>query len=416
MTNKQFLGKTIKYARRVPAETLGTCRRAFAPANYGFIVLFALVIMTVVLTALGFAFQGSASAPAQVPAPPSLFVSFVPGSEPPKSLSIQTFLEHVSGPNRLIIVATGTFARNQASTEWELDVRGFTGHLCPGQPSLHLATQQGTDNYYLQGRSVLPLTSGTAFLFVNLCWHSNSPLITSGSYVSAALSPILAPSGQSGTVTRSLVLSGSSLSSYSLAGGVPPTEASAHAWLWSSSLGDEIQDQSRFEIPIIASSLPGLQRDNQKAFYSGIFFGIAGGAAVSIIPALLDAVDRHGRRKKNPRNTGDSQLSDRPSTVDRPDQPPPGSRTTTPSPSLIEQPRCSHGWVQIQKHRDSGAWNAPDRQSERLRQVDPVHRRRTEQWRGSNEYRWTARFDREPDRIGYESSHSAGRRRSGKRG
>ncbi len=63
-------------------------------------------------------------------------------------------------------------------------------------------------------------------------------------------------------------------------------------------LSGEIQDQARYEIPVIASSLPGLQHDNQNAFYSGILFGIAGGAGVSLIPALLDAVDRRKSRNE----------------------------------------------------------------------------------------------------------------------
>ena len=114
---------------------------------------------------------------------------------------------------------------------------------------------------------------------------SGAPLITSGSYVSAALPPILAP-GEKGTVTRSLVLTGTSLSSYSPAGGLPPTEVSARSWIWTDALDSSFQSQARSAIPVIASSLPGIQRDNSDIFLSGIFFGIAGGAAVSGHPGL----------------------------------------------------------------------------------------------------------------------------------
>jgi hypothetical protein len=318
MENKQhFYGKAREWARRVLIETQHAYRKLLAPANYGFIVLFALCISTIALTALGFAFQGSESAPAQVPVPPSLSISFAPGTAPPTRLFIYTFLEQTPAPTRLIITATGIFVRHQVSTNWTLDVQGFTGYLCPGQASLHLIpfTQQGVNDYYIPGHSTISAISGAPFLAVRLCWNHGPPLITSSSYISAALSPILAPSGQSGTVTRSLVLGGSSLTSYTLAGGVPPTEATAQAWVWSSSLSNEIQNQARFEIPIIASSLPGIQHDNQNAFYSGIFFGIAGGAAVSIIPVLLDAVDRYRDRKKYTVDSGDSHPSDPSLTV-----------------------------------------------------------------------------------------------------
>jgi hypothetical protein len=317
MEYKQFYGRAREYARRMLIEIRRAYRKFLTPANHGFIVLYVLCVLTIALTFLGFAFQGSEGAPAQVPVPPSLSVSFAPGTAPPARLFIYTFLEQTPAPTRLIITATGIFARHQVFTNWTLDVQGFTGYLCPGQASLHLIPfiQQGVNDYYIPGHSTVSMISGTPFLTVSLCWNHGSPLITSSSYISAALSPILAPSGQSGTVTRSLVLGGSSLSSYTLAGGVPPTEATAQAWVWSSSLSSEIQNQARFEIPIIASSLPGIQHDNQNAFYSGIFFGIAGGAAVSIIPVLLDAIDRYKDRKKYTVDAGDSHPSDPPLTV-----------------------------------------------------------------------------------------------------
>ena len=287
-------------------STLGTLaawrvgRRIWAPANLGFIALFILCALAIVTMWLGLVMEGSASSPAQVPVPPILSISFAPGSTPPASMSVYTFLEDAPAPVKLIVTATGEFARHQSSAGWTLDIQGFTGYLCPGQASLQMVpfTQQGKNDYYIAGSSPVSPIGGSPFLVVKLCWNRGAPLIASGSYLSAALSPVLASGGQTGTLTRGLVLSGSSLSSYALAGGIPPTEEGAQAWIWSGSLSGEVQDQARYEIPIIASSLPGIQHDNKDAFYSGILFGIAGGAAVSLIPALLDAVDRYKTRNK----------------------------------------------------------------------------------------------------------------------
>jgi hypothetical protein len=275
-------------------------RRIWAPANYGFIALFVLGALTIVTTWLGFVMDGSASSPAQIPVPPVLSISFPPGSAPPASMSVYTYLEEAPAPVKLIVAATGEFARNQSSVGWTLDIQRFTGYLCPGQASLQMVplTQQGKNAYYIAGSSPVYSIGGSPFLDVKLCWDRGAPLITSGSYLSAALSPVLVSGASTGTLARGLELSGSSLSSYTLAGGISPTEESAQAWIWSSSLSGEVQDQARYEIPVIASSLPGLQHDNKDAFYSGILFGIAGGAAVSLIPALLDAVDRHKSPKK----------------------------------------------------------------------------------------------------------------------
>lgn len=285
------------------SETLAAWRagrRIWAPANYGFIALFVLGALTVLTTWLGFVMDGSASSPAQIPVPPVLSISFPPGSAPPASMSVYTYLEEAPAPVKLIVTATGEFARDQASVGWTLDIQGFTGYLCPGQAPLQMVplTQQGQNAYYIAGSSPVYSIGGSPFLDVKLCWDRGAPLITSGSYLSAALSPVLVSDGSTGTLARGLELSGSSLSSYTLAGGISPTEESAQAWIWSSNLSGEVQDQARYEIPVIASSLPGLQHDNKDAFYSGILFGIAGGAAVSLIPALLDAVDRHKSPKK----------------------------------------------------------------------------------------------------------------------
>jgi hypothetical protein len=275
-------------------------RRIWAPANYGFIALFVLGALAIVTTWLGFVMDGSASSPAQIPVPPVLSISFPPGSAPPASMSVYTYLEEAPAPVKLIVAATGEFARNQSSVGWTLDIQRFNGYLCPGQASLQMVplTQQGKNAYYIAGSSPVYSIGGSPFLDIKLCWDRGAPLITSGSYLSAALSPVLVSGASTGTLARGLELSGSSLSSYTLAGGISPTEESAQAWIWSSSLSGEVQDQARYEIPVIASSLPGLQHDNKDAFYSGILFGIAGGAAVSLIPALLDAVDRHKSPKK----------------------------------------------------------------------------------------------------------------------
>lgn len=304
-------------------STLGTLapwrvgRKIWAPPNQGFIALFILCALAIVTMWLGLVMEGSASSPAQVPLPPILSISFTPGSTPPASMSVYTFLENSPVPVKLIVTATGEFARHQSSAGWTLDIQGFTGYLCPGQAPLQMVpfTRQGKNDYYIAGSSPVSPIGGSPFLVVKLCWDRGAPLTASGSYLSAALSPVLASDGQTGTLTRSLVLSGSSLSTYALAGGIPPTEENAQAWIWSGSLSGEVQDQARYEIPIIASSLPGIQHDNKDAFYSGILFGIAGGAAVSLIPALLDAVDRYKTRKKPAAGNGDPVLAAAPAQV-----------------------------------------------------------------------------------------------------
>ena len=307
MENQQFCRRALGYARQVTVRAGQAGRKLSGPENSGFTIFFILCILTITLTWLGFAFQQGAGGPAQTPDPPLLTISFQPGSPPPQRLFIYSFLEQTPASARLVITADGVFRQRQKATNWTIGVQEFTGYLCPQKgaaPTELLPLSRF--NYYIAGQSRLSATNGLPFLTVRLCWNGNAPLITSGSYISAALSPILTASGQAGTVTRSLVLSGSTLSSYALAGGVPPTAVTSEAWVWSSSLSDDaLQSQAGSEIPIIASSLPGIQRDNKNIFYSGILFGIAGGAAVSLIPALCRCCrSQEEASKRNSRHHG----------------------------------------------------------------------------------------------------------------
>ena len=295
------LRKICRRARWALTWTRRIWQKFSSPSNHGFLVLWFLCALAVATFALGFTFQPSASTPANVPAPPTLNLTFE--SSGPRYLSIYSFLEQDSAQQtELAIDATGTFTPNQSITHWILGILGLTGHLCSNPaPSVGLVPLPGSQyNYEINGSSHIPEKSGQPFLSIRLCWGNGAPLIINGSYLSAALPPILTGPGQQGTVTRSLVLGGTSLSSYSLAGGIAPTEVTARSWVWTDDISSMFQSQARAEIPIVASSLPGIQQDNQDIFLSGIFFGIAGGAAVSAAPATLDAFDR--RKKERGKN------------------------------------------------------------------------------------------------------------------
>ena len=198
-------------------------RRVSSPSNPGFVVVLILCACTVVSFVLGFAFQPTATAPAVVPDSPTLNLTFPSGG--PRDLSVYSFLEQAgSRRTELSLDATGDFAPRQPSTRWILGILGilgFTGDLCqPSASGPGLVPIRGfPGDYEISGTSSVPATPGQPFLVIGLCWDSGAPLITSGSYVSAALPSILAP-GEKGTVTRSLVLTGTSLSSYSLAWGL----------------------------------------------------------------------------------------------------------------------------------------------------------------------------------------------------
>jgi hypothetical protein len=288
-------------------------RRMAAPSNRGLIVVSVLCGLTVVFFVLGIAVQPSGSTPATTPNTPGLNLTFQ--SNGPQQLNIYVSLVQANGsPTELVVEAAGVFAPNQGNTRWTMGILGFSGYLCPGQASVPSLIPLGhtAQDYEIIADSSIPGTSGSPFFLFHLCWNNGAPLIADGSYVSAALPAVTTGLDQSGTVTRDLTLSGTSLSSYSLVGGIAPTDVSGTSWMWTDDLSDAFQSQASSEIPIIASSLPGIQRDNSDIFYSGIFFGIAGGAAVSVIPAVLDAFDRR-RQEAGRRTAADQAQRDAPS-------------------------------------------------------------------------------------------------------
>jgi hypothetical protein len=281
-----------------PARALRRWRQARrARTSLDFVNLLVLCLLTVTFLVLGFSFRPAASGPAQIPSPPMLTIGFT-GPQAPQDLAVYSYLVQSTGSQAsLIMDATANSGPEQRAIPWTVTVQGFTGYLCTPRPNQARLTRLGnSDDYTIMGTAQIPATPGEPFLVLYLCWHSGPPLEITGSYLSAALPPILVTPG-GGTLTRGLKLTGTSLSAYTLAGGVAPTKVTPASWAWTSPLSGDLESQASAEIPVIASSIPGIQRDSANAFYSGIFFGIAGGAAVSVIPAYLEVAKRKAERK-----------------------------------------------------------------------------------------------------------------------
>lgn len=265
-----------------------------APENRSFWSPLLLVVLTTLFFALGVSFLPSSSQPAQIPDSPTLTLTFQ-GPPPPQQLSVLSFLMQTgSSRTELVVEASGQFRPGQAVVDWTVAANGFTGTNCTPESQQITFTSFGNDNYDITAKSpTRPF--GSPFFGFNLCWQDNSPLAVSGPYVSAEL-PLITSTVQTGTVTRSLELTGTSLSGYTLAGGLAPTKVTPRSWTWASSLSSSFENAASAPIPVIGSSVSGLQNDNNDFLIAGIMFGVAGGAFVSIFPALFDALDR---RKAN---------------------------------------------------------------------------------------------------------------------
>jgi hypothetical protein len=257
-----------------------------------------LCALTIACVAVGWGLRPSASGPPQLPPAPTLNLLFPGPQAAPQNLTAGALL--VQMPNaqaELKLDVQGSFAPGQQAIHWTLTIENFTGSVCtPGLHPIHL----GGQNYSLDVTSPIP-AGGGVFLKVHLCWADNSPVTVNTSYISADL-PIVQVPLETGTVTRVLQLSTASTYAYSLAEGIAPTSFSAQGWTWQSPLSTSVGSQAAAPVTVYATSIVGVQQANDNTFYSGILFGIAGGALISLLialPGLLKRAieDRDAKRK-----------------------------------------------------------------------------------------------------------------------
>jgi len=261
-----------------------------APENGGFRSPLTLAVMTALFFVLGVVILPSSSQPAPIPSSPMLDVTFQ-GPPAPRQLSVYSFLMQTSSSQtQLVVEASGQFSPGQAEVDWTVGVDGFTGTNCTPKSQKVNFIPLGNGDYNLTAESSVQ-PSGSPFFGVNLCWHDNSPLAVSGAYVSADL-PAIESTVSTGTATRGLELAGTSLSGYTLAGGLAQTKVTPRSWIWTSNLSGSFESPASASIPVIGSSISGMQDDNNHYLVAGIMFGVAGGAFVSIFPAVFDAIDR----------------------------------------------------------------------------------------------------------------------------
>ena len=265
--------------------------RLQSSANLGFTGLLIIGALTVIFFSLGLGYRPSGGGPAQIPYAhsPTLTIRF---SAPRllRNLQIYSYLDQTRGSQANLAVDLSASFRHSTAVHWKVGIEEFTGSAPEVMLAKASTVNLGDGDYELNGTSPATTVPGSPFLVVILHWNSSPPLAVSGSYISAALPTILA--SQAGMETRKLELPGTALSGYTLAGGLAPTQVTPRSWAWTSALSGDNGSQASSTIPVIGSSIQGIQRDNHDAFLSGIFLGVAGGAAVSLVPALLYAIDR----------------------------------------------------------------------------------------------------------------------------
>jgi hypothetical protein len=263
----------------------------------------AMTIVFVVGGVVGWVLGPSSSSPPAVPPTPSVHALFEPV---PQNFEVVANLSQlVGGTARLSLIASGSFRPTTRVVSWQFDLSHLTGHPCSNlgpnsgvPPMVALRqTRQGPNSYDISGSSTTS-ASTEVFADVRVCWGSDPPIVTNGPFLSAALPQVLAGIDQ-GSLTRVLRLEGTSLFEYSLQSGTSPTVTTGRSLLWTNPLSQNVDSPSSEELPVSGASIPGLQRDNQRSFISGILLGIAGGAFVTLLASIVTKLDDKKRLERD---------------------------------------------------------------------------------------------------------------------
>jgi hypothetical protein len=305
--------------------------------NLDFPAAFFVGVLTIGGVWVGMRYAPTASGPPDVPSAPTLTFDFLP--PPPHPLYVTTALE-VTGAStaRLKVDAAGTFPAGQRTVHWYLFVSGFSGYECTKLP--HLLVNKGDGVYQASGTVQAP-GPGVPFAILDLCWTDGSPVTANGAYFAATL-PSVTVAGTTALVTRSLKLSGNELA-YQLGTVIPPSSIGAEGLTWQDAISN-IAGGTVDSVPVFGSSIAGVQQAAKATFFSGVAFGVAGGAGVSLLLALPELIRRQlkaaaVRRKKRAGDTANTLAGPVPDT----DGPPEITAAVEPVTAPLHDPPTEGG-------------------------------------------------------------------------
>jgi len=158
--------------------------------------------------------------------------------------------------------------------------------------------QVASDSLGLTGQSAAAVAPNISepLGIISMCWDRDEPLAFDGEYASAAI-PSVSVYGVQGSfhLTRSLYFENPIedavplTAEYSLQAGSLPTSSDPMGWHWAGSYDGPIQ--------LTAINISESQHETYLGFLSGVIFGVAGGAFVSLLQEALSPIRRrkHGR-------------------------------------------------------------------------------------------------------------------------
>jgi hypothetical protein len=255
-----------------------------------------LLVLTVALGLVGWSIRPSSGGFSAVPADVQLFI--------PTASPLLQFTETISsasgGGAVLTVEGTPQITDVVPTQPFTLVVNNpGEGRLCTPSVltndqlglALRLAPQHVRKNaalaFVTPGRNRPITISGRGYFYVRLCWPSNGPVALNGAYLSARFPPteVFAATKDAQGVARQLTLGSSDATTadFSIQSLEQPTRSTDREWIWAAHTSGVLPQA----LPFTAVNTSETQHDSYDAFISGIFFGVAGGALVSLVAELV---------------------------------------------------------------------------------------------------------------------------------
>jgi hypothetical protein len=296
-------------------ETVVTGARVRAMRNYvsrlHHLEVAALVLLTLAFSVVGWLQRPPSSGFSAVPSGMTLYVTkapaaliftetMAPSSDGGSVLAFKGSSGLVlDGPGPQLPTGRWTFVVNNLGsgrlcTPSRAVINGVRVQTGSEHPVAHPTLGFKTRGYHLTG------ITGTGAMYVQLCWPPGvGPVAENGAYLNARFPPLLVFAGQEGNgATRQLNESTADPADYTIQSLQQPTSVTSAGWQWSTNaLGVAAEPLS-----FAAVNTGQTQHDTYDAFLSGIFFGVAGGALVALILALIApfALRQKGRASDDP--------------------------------------------------------------------------------------------------------------------
>jgi hypothetical protein len=193
------------------------------------------------------------------------------------------------------------------SQHWSVEIDNIgRGHICT--PRYYVTGDGGALEKLGKARithPVLPtvtpgpvpyrtLVTSSGLLYLRVCWPSGGPISLNGSYLSAQFPPENTETFSPIEVTRVLYPNAGDTADFVIQSPSEPSSVQPDSWQWPArvALGNPLH--------LSAINVSGTQHDSYRAFLSGIVFGIAGGALISLVAELVGPLSRRRERSASP--------------------------------------------------------------------------------------------------------------------